>query len=515
MIWNQTVFLCLVWAVTILYGEMFAFWLPSLWKCSWPSPTINGVEYSDDYVKIAVLADPQLMDKTSHHLAPKSLGLEIAQFYTDIFMRRAFLASVMPLKPDVVLFLGDYFDGGLILSDEEWLESLNRLKHIFDLEKLKRTTNRQVYFISGNHDIGYAAFHSHRPEVIRRYENEFGVRNYRFTAGKVEFVAIDAQTLDGSSQGNQTSATWNFVKNVSRDSTSSPRVLLTHIPLYRPDWTYCGPHRSSSVINQRISRAARDQEILYQNYITEEASNILLDYIRPILVLSGHDHDQCTVTHKYKQGPVVEHTLGTISWQQGNLYPSFMLLSASNHTFQNASSVSDAISTRLCFLPAQTFIYIWYLSLFVLTLLVVLLWPMNGIGIFRHVGDLTSNVVGIFKGSKEKDEDENCEYEMVWDAEGSMHLIKKALKTASTGSSERVLVERGSAVMRSTAKKQIMQEIEVSLPVDTNSLPSKTKKSKAKMVIRRLVRTLRVLTVVAAVNLPIYMMLLFKDWVDK
>lgn len=59
------------------------------------------------------------MDKTSLHLAPKSLILEIAQFYTDIFIRRAFLASVMPLKPDVVLFLGDYFDGGLILSDEE------------------------------------------------------------------------------------------------------------------------------------------------------------------------------------------------------------------------------------------------------------------------------------------------------------------------------------------------------------------------------------------------------------
>ena len=27
---------------------------------------------------------------------------------------------------------------------------------------------------------------------------------------------------------------------------------------------------------------------------------------------------------------------------------------------------------------------------------------------------------------KEKDEDELVEYEMVWDAEGSMHLVKKA-----------------------------------------------------------------------------------------
>lgn len=33
------------------------------------------------------------------------------------------------------------------------------------------------------------------------------------------------------------------------DSTH-PRVLLTHIPLYRPDGTPCGSHRSSPVINQ-------------------------------------------------------------------------------------------------------------------------------------------------------------------------------------------------------------------------------------------------------------------------
>ena len=34
-------------------------------------------------------------------------------------MRRAILGSITPFKPDVILFLGDYFDGGpvLLLSD--------------------------------------------------------------------------------------------------------------------------------------------------------------------------------------------------------------------------------------------------------------------------------------------------------------------------------------------------------------------------------------------------------------
>jgi hypothetical protein len=33
--------------------------------------------------------------------------------------------------------------------------------------------------------------------VVERYEGEFGIRNRRFTIGKVEFVVVDSQTLDG------------------------------------------------------------------------------------------------------------------------------------------------------------------------------------------------------------------------------------------------------------------------------------------------------------------------------
>ena len=38
-------------------------------------------------------------------------------------------------------------------------------------------------------------------QVVRRHEKEFGSRNYRFMVGKVEFVAVDAQTLDGKQEG--------------------------------------------------------------------------------------------------------------------------------------------------------------------------------------------------------------------------------------------------------------------------------------------------------------------------
>ncbi|XP_052176868.1 uncharacterized protein C630.12 [Diospyros lotus] len=538
--WNLTAVLCLVWAATLLYGEMFAFWVPSFWSCSWPhlrhrssspsSSRMSGQEYPSDYVKVAVLTDPQVMDRTSLHLAPKSLALEIVQFYTDLFMRRATLASVLPLQPDVILFLGDYFDGGPILTDEEWQESWNRFKHMFNLNMIGSSSTR-VYYLPGNHDIGYAAVCFHMPEVVKRYEKEFGPRNYQFRVGKVDFIAVDAQTLDGSSQGNLTTATWDFVKNVSRDVNSTPRVLLTHIPLYRPDGSSCGPYRSSPIINQRVVHSDRNQEIQYQNYITEQSSNLLLDMVKPVLVLSGHDHDQCTVTHMSKNGKVREHTVGTISWQQGNLHPSFMLLSASNLVVHNLSSSDEAVKTHLCFLPSQLYIYLWYLSLFVLTLLLLLLWPTNGSRYFDGIiGHIRSLITGLFSRvtMKEKNEDEDCEYEMIWDAEGTMHLVKRALKAPTKPSSERSQVERGKAVIRPTAKKQTSQEPDGAVSLDVNvpgglglgldasvKLQSRTHKSKTRVVIRRLLRAFRSLTVIAAVNVPLYMMLLFKDWIDK
>ncbi|XP_041991466.1 uncharacterized protein C630.12-like isoform X1 [Salvia splendens] len=518
-----TVFLSLFWALNLLYGEWFAYLVPSQWTCSWPhlqrpsnfSPQ-NGVDYPSSYVKIAVITDPQLIDKTSLPLAPKSLALEVVQFYADLYMRRAFLSSVLPFNPDVILFLGDYFDGSDRLSDEEWQESLGRFKHIFNLNMIQKTSKTKIYYIPGNHDIGYAASYNQKPEIIKRYESEFGARNFKLTIGEVDFIAIDSQTLDGHPQGNFTLDTWGFIENASKDISSTPRVLLTHIPLYRPDWTPCGPHRYSPVINQRINRVDYHQDIVYQNYITEKSSNSLLDLIRPALVLSGHDHDQCTVSHMYNNGHATEHTVGTVSWQQGNLYPSFMLLSAKNSSVSDGITTEDALLTNLCFLPMQVHIYIWYLSLFAMTLVVVLIWPANEVHITRKLGSLMVAIRDVLKSFssvlKVKNEDENVEYEEIWDAEGSMHLIKKTKKVQVVNESSSV--ERGNAVMRSKARKQDA-EAATSEDVSIHIGLGRTNRSRGKVIMWRLLRALRAVTIVAAFNVPLYVLFVFKDWIDK
>jgi hypothetical protein len=43
-----------------------------------------------------------------------------------------------------------------------------------------------------------------------------------------------------------------YLFNVCAEKNPLPRVLVTHIPLYRPDDTPCGANRASPVINQVI-----------------------------------------------------------------------------------------------------------------------------------------------------------------------------------------------------------------------------------------------------------------------
>lgn len=86
-----------------------------------------------------------------------------------------------------------------------------------------------------------------------------------------------------------------------------------------------------------------------------------------------------------------------------------------------------------------------YISLFVLTLLTLLFWPTSGVSFGHHLSGLMEclrHYGSMFRGEKDKNEDENCEYEMMWDAEGAMHLVKKAADSPIWHPSDKAAVER-------------------------------------------------------------------------
>lgn len=158
-----------------------------------------------------------------------------------------------------------------------------------------------------------------------------------------------------------------------------PTVLLTHVPLFRPSDTDCGPHRERG---HAISVAAGYQ---YQNVLTPLISKDIIAKLGAediTQVYSGDDHDYCEIEHSEFTGRIKEITVKSMSWAMGVRKPGFLavslhnpvdieLASARNGQSEIPGPNKDTIQNHLCLLPDQLSIFIHYLSILVLTLVVL------------------------------------------------------------------------------------------------------------------------------------------------
>jgi hypothetical protein len=67
------------------------------------------------------------------------------------------------------------------------------------------------------------------------------------------------------------------------EKIDKPTVLFTHIPLSRPDGTDCGPLREKGTITRGAGHG-------YQNTLNEEASNFLLQNLKPSIIFRSVIH---------------------------------------------------------------------------------------------------------------------------------------------------------------------------------------------------------------------------------
>jgi len=201
-----------------------------------------------------------------------------------------------------------------------------------------------------------------------RFRTHFGPLNQVVKVGSnYSLVIVDAPGLSdeddaragplelSSSRGEATQ----FIQKVTSSSSSQSVILFTHIPLHRPEGSGCGPFRERGTIRAGTGRG-------YQNMLSPALSRLILDKIRPVLVLSGDDHDYCEYTH---DGQVREITVKSFSMAMGIRKPGFQLLSIPK---DGAKGSHD----RLCLLPDQLRIYLTvYLSCVVVTILMLLISP--------------------------------------------------------------------------------------------------------------------------------------------
>ena len=89
--------------------------------------------------------------------------------------------------------------------------------------------------------------------------------------------------------------------------SARPRVLFSHIPLFRLEGTPCGRERESA--NALRQGAGKN----YQNELDEITTRWIIEVLKPTIVYSGDDHDSCVINHPYfapqSGSPVVETTV--------------------------------------------------------------------------------------------------------------------------------------------------------------------------------------------------------------
>ncbi|KAG0365912.1 hypothetical protein BGZ54_006064 [Gamsiella multidivaricata] len=261
-----------------------------------------------------------------------------------------------------ISILGDLFSSQWI-DDDEFQVRLGRYRSIFiDPALMKgsgsRTSNHVEYIpelinVTGNHDIGYG--YDISQSRLDRWEEAFGKSNFvssvfipstkgsprdppstaTSSARKLHFVVLNTMLLDGpSSDENLRSQTWQFMQEAAEIKTLRPNdkiVLLTHIPFHK---------EAGICVDAPDIRLHWDNTIIEQTMLTLNTTQWILDHLKPDLILNGHDHFGCDVTHTKD----IHDDLQQQQQQQQHALSSWTAYATSSLSVK--SSVKNRISVR-------------------------------------------------------------------------------------------------------------------------------------------------------------------------
>ncbi|KAH7048036.1 Metallo-dependent phosphatase-like protein, partial [Linnemannia elongata] len=264
---------------------------------------------------IVIIADPQLTDWYSYKQT--GLALWLTEFYTDLFMRKSFARLHRRLQPDMVLFLGDLLDGGreTVAGHDRGVYEKN--KHRF-LDKIRQDGKSARLYVAGNHDVGFGD--TLVRQAMKRYKGDFGSVNYEIKVGNHSLVVLDTLSLSSNITSVREESR-GFLARMEQEKSKEPRVLFTHVPLFRPETTSCGEAREAQ---QLILDRNGEQ---YQNMVNASLSREILRKVQPDMIFSGDDHDWCEMGHSLDGRLTPEVTLPTFSFAQGIKQPGFVVLS--------------------------------------------------------------------------------------------------------------------------------------------------------------------------------------------
>jgi hypothetical protein len=355
---NVTCLVALLWVINIIVFEVLIF-------------RFQERSSLDSYRNIFIVSDPQLTDNYSYgfiKFSPNGIISQLVYFFSDLYMKKNFASILARNRNNIhaIVFQGDLMDSGRFQNDETWQWEYDRYKYVF-----KQHDNIPTFNVSGNHDIGFG---DRSDNVVKRFKKHFGKDlNYEFNIENVRFAVINSLYLefinfipfenDANEMGDMKkyqAETWSFLEKIAKKK--KPTVLFSHVPLFRPNDADCGVYAKTrkQPIRQGIGFG-------YQNLLSHGVTQRILRTLKPQRVFSGDDHENCEHVHKLDNFQSIENTVGSFSFLQGTIHPSYGMISVKG----------EEIKYRSVFLPTQWYIYIWYIICAAFTLPIILVEKAN------------------------------------------------------------------------------------------------------------------------------------------
>mmetsp|Transcript_46114 Transcript_46114/g.75224 ORF Transcript_46114/g.75224 Transcript_46114/m.75224 type:complete len:454 (-) Transcript_46114:46-1407(-) len=356
---HKFTFLVAFWLLNVFLCEEFLFHA-FVTKCVWPDPYLE--EDILEVHHVAIISNPTLADQSTFFIAsePGPL-LFIVETYCDLYLKKAY-RRVLSKRPDAIVILGDVIDGGREGDELEFSESLERYMSVFSQPIQPGVEPVAVLHVPGDRDVGLGS--AINEEIVQRYTESFDPLNQIAELGSFSLVIANAPSLvTDDREAMHYLDTMKFIKLIqNEEKTEEIKILFTHLPLYRTlilDNDECGPFRSTS---------SKPFECTEDSCLPEDVSARITNDIKFVHVFSGHDNDWCETVHVDDNDRLLpETTIGTLSWMQGNWWPSFALVTL--------YSRAPYVSVAKCTLPSYILIFIWYSLCSVVTIFLLFPFP--------------------------------------------------------------------------------------------------------------------------------------------
>ncbi|EAU91469.2 hypothetical protein CC1G_01958 [Coprinopsis cinerea okayama7 len=365
--------------IVVIWGEIGAFYW-TLRGCRWPTPKGAKGDNRKRPTHVLLLSDTQVKHPLLQSRG-EAWSSVIRRFFYDLNLKKSWHVTTR-LKPDVVIFLGDMLSNGKQAKNaESYSKAVKKFKKIF-----KTDAGVATYYVPGNNDITMGEITPVAKRVRGYFTESFGPLSQAFDVNNHTLVILNAPGLvdeDYQRAGRGVSfAKWTpipdgpiaFVNDIAskidaedgekEGKSQKPVILLSHIPLARPEMANCGPLREKGTIRRDVGHG-------YQSMLGRQTTTFLLK--------TGDNRDYCEYSHTNPDDAhsIREVTLKSFSMSVHIQRPGFQLLSImdpSDSSTPLANPNPNTIADTPCFLPNQSKIYTsFYTPLFILTVLALFL----------------------------------------------------------------------------------------------------------------------------------------------